>query len=56
MTKTAVTKANSSLGLAHRFRSSVPHHQGGKHGSLEADLVLKAARRKLSSTLDGTCA
>jgi hypothetical protein len=45
------------LGLAYSFRGSVHYHQGRKHGSLQADMVLeelrvlqldlKAARRRL---------
>jgi len=55
MTKATLTKANTSLGLAYRFRDSVHYHHGGKHGNPQADLVLekpsvlhldsKAARR-----------
>jgi hypothetical protein len=47
------------LGLAYRFRGSVHYHQGRKHGSIQADLVLekelgvvhlvpKANRRRLA--------
>jgi phenylalanyl-tRNA synthetase beta subunit len=46
------------LELAYRFRGSVHYHHGGKHGSIQADVVLeelrvlhfdpKAARRRLS--------
>jgi len=47
------------LGLAYSFRSSVYYDHGGKHGSMQADMVLeemrvlhlgpKAARKTLSS-------
>jgi hypothetical protein len=47
------------LGLAYRFRGSVRCHQGGKHGSIQADVVqekelrvlhldLKAVKRRLT--------
>jgi hypothetical protein len=29
------------LGLAYSFRGSVRYHHGGKHGSIQADLVLE---------------
>jgi hypothetical protein len=28
------------LGLVSRFRDSVPYHQGGKHDSVQADMIL----------------
>ena len=34
-------KKNIHSGLAHRFRGLVHYHHGGKHGSLQADMVLK---------------
>ena len=47
------------MGLAYRFRGSVHYHQGRKHGSVQAHMVLeelrvlhlvpKAARRRLIS-------
>ena len=47
------------MGLAYSFRGSVHYHHGGKHGIMQADMVLeesrviyldlKAARRSLSS-------
>jgi hypothetical protein len=63
MTKAALIKDNISLGLAYRFRGSVPYHHGGKDGSIQTDMVLekelrvlhldwKAARRRFSSILD----
>jgi hypothetical protein len=36
-------KENLSLGLAHRFRGSV-HYHGGKHGSIQAGMVLEELR------------
>lgn len=51
------------MGLADRFKGSVYHHNGRKHGSIQADMLLeelrvlqldpKAARRGLSATLGG---
>jgi hypothetical protein len=48
------------LEFAYRFRALVHYHQGGKHGSIQADVVLeelrvlylvsKATRRRLSSS------
>jgi hypothetical protein len=32
------------MGLAYRFRGSVYYHHGGKHGSVQADLVLEELR------------
>ena len=54
-----LTKENIELGLAYSFRGLVHYHQGRKHGSIQADMVLekkhrglyldlKAARRGLS--------
>lgn len=52
--------------LAYSFRGSVNYHHGRKYGTVQADLVLeeprvlhlelKAARRRLSSTLGRTSA
>ena len=50
------------MGLAYRFRGSVRYHHGGKHGGVQADVVLgeelrvlhldpQAARRRLTSKL-----
>jgi hypothetical protein len=51
------------LGLAYRFRGSVHDHQGGKHGSIQADmvqeelrvlhLVPRANRKRLASRQQG---
>jgi hypothetical protein len=35
------------LGLAYRFRGSVHYHHGGKHGSIQAGLVLEKELRDL---------
>jgi hypothetical protein len=43
MTTATLIKENISLGLAYRFRGSVRHH-GGKHGSVQADVVLEELR------------
>ena len=53
-----LTKENIELGLAYSFRGLVHYHHGGKHGSIQAGLVLeepgilhsdsKAARKRLS--------
>jgi hypothetical protein len=45
------------LGLAYKFRGSVHYHQGnqgGKHGSIQADMVLEKELRVLH--LDPTAA
>ena len=58
MTKATLIK-NILLGLTYRFRGSVHYHQGRKHGSTQAGMVLerelrvlyldlKAARRRLA--------
>jgi hypothetical protein len=60
MTQTILVKASISIGLAWSSRSAVHYHHGGKHGSVQAGLVLvqelrvlhldpKAARKRLSS-------
>jgi hypothetical protein len=60
MTKATLIKENISLELAFRFRGSVHYHHGGKHGSMQADMVLamelrtllldpKAVRRRMCS-------
>ena len=38
-------KGNISLGLAYRFRGSVHYHHGGKHGSIQADMMLEKELR-----------
>jgi hypothetical protein len=45
MAKTTLTKENIQLGLAYSFRGSVHHHHGGKHGSVQADIVLEEELR-----------
>jgi hypothetical protein len=35
------------LGMAYRFRGSVHYHHGRKHGSIQADTVLKKEPRVL---------
>jgi len=40
-----LVKENISLGLAYRFGSLVHHCHGGKHGSVQADLVLEEELR-----------
>ena len=42
MTEAALIKAKISLGLAYSFRGSVHYHHGGKHGHMEADMVLES--------------
>ena len=45
MTKATLIKENISLGLAYSFRGLMVHyHHSGKHGSMQADMVLKAPR------------
>jgi hypothetical protein len=52
-------KGSIYVGLAYRFRGSVHYHHGGKHGNMQADIVLeelrvlqldsKVTRRRLAS-------
>jgi hypothetical protein len=44
MAKATLVKDNIQLELAYRFRGSVHYHQEGKHGSIQADMVLKSLR------------
>jgi hypothetical protein len=44
MTKSNFRKHNIYLGLAYRFRDSVHYHPGGKHGSIQEDMVLEELR------------
>jgi hypothetical protein len=41
MTTATLIKANISLGLPYNFRDFVHHHGGGKHDSMQADMVLE---------------
>ena len=41
MTLAILIKENIYLGLAYRFRASVHYHHGGKHGSMQADMMLE---------------
>jgi hypothetical protein len=48
MTKaTLLTNENISLGLPYTFRGSVHYHHGGKHGSMQLDMVLEKELRVL---------
>jgi hypothetical protein len=47
MTKATLIKENIYLGLAYSFRGLVRYHHGGKHGSIQADLVLEKELRVL---------
>jgi hypothetical protein len=40
------------LGLAYRFRGSVHYHHGGKHGSIQADMVLEKELRVIDLDLE----
>ena len=40
-------KGKLSLGLAYSLRGSARYHHGGKHGSMQADLVLEKELRVL---------
>jgi hypothetical protein len=44
MTKATLIKANTSLGLAYHFRGLV-HYHVGKHGSMQADMVMEKELR-----------
>ena len=41
MATAALIKENISLGLTYSFRGSVHYHHGGKHGGMQADVVLE---------------
>jgi hypothetical protein len=41
MTKATLIKENIELGLAYSFGGLVHYHHGGKHGSMQADMVLE---------------
>ena len=59
MTKATLIKENISLGLAYSFRGSVHYHHGGKHDSMQADMVLEKELRVLHLDLqaaEGDCA
>ena len=43
MTTATLTKANISLLLLFSLRGSVHYHHGGKHGIMQADMVLEKA-------------
>jgi hypothetical protein len=45
MTKATLIKENISLGLAYSFRGSVCYHHVGKHGIIQADLLLEKELR-----------
>jgi hypothetical protein len=47
MTKATLMKENISLGLASRFRGSVHYHHGGRHGGVQANMVLEKELRVL---------
>jgi hypothetical protein len=44
MTKATLIKDNVYLGLPYSFRGSVHYHHVGKHGSVQADMVLEEPR------------
>ena len=44
MTKATPIKDNIYLGLAYSSRGPVYYHHGGKHGSVQADMVLEEPR------------
>ena len=47
MTKATLIKENIELGLAYSFRGLVHYHHGGKHGCMQADMVLEKELRIL---------
>ena len=58
MTLAILIKENIYLGLAYRFRGLVHYHHGGKHGSLQADMVLEKELRVLhldQQAAEGDC-
>jgi hypothetical protein len=44
MTTTTLIRTTINLGLTYRFRGSVHYYHGRKHGSVQADIVLKEPR------------
>ena len=44
MTKATLIKDNIQSGLAYSCRSSVHYHHGGKHGIMQAAMVLEEPR------------
>ena len=51
MTMTALIRESISLELAYSFRGLVHYCHGGKHGSVQADMVLVKESRVLDSDL-----
>jgi hypothetical protein len=47
MTRAILKKPNIKLGLAYSFRGLVHYHHGRKHGSMQADIMLKKELRVL---------
>jgi hypothetical protein len=47
MTRETLIKKNISLWVAYRFSGSIHYHHGGKHGSMQADLVPEEELRVL---------
>ena len=47
MTKANFVKDNIQLVLAYSFRGSIHHHHGGKHGIVQAGMVLEKELRVL---------
>jgi hypothetical protein len=46
MTMADVTKKNIHVGLSYSFRGLVHYHCGGKHGSIQADLMPQPIAQK----------
>ena len=51
MTKAILIKKNIYLGLAYSFRGLVYYHHGGKHGSVQVNMVLERELRVLHPDL-----
>jgi hypothetical protein len=47
MTKATLIKENISFGVGLQFRSLVRYHHGGKHGGMQADMILEKELRIL---------
>jgi hypothetical protein len=47
MITAALVKENIELGLAYSFRGLVHYPHGGKHGSIQADMVMEKELRGL---------
>ena len=54
MTTATLRKKNISLRLAYSFRGLVHSHHGGKHDSIQADIVLEKELKSSMSSSTGS--